>query len=633
VGGFRIVSPRHVPIFSFMKLCLARSLLRTFGLAWCGLALSAHAQVAPPTLRAQDQGWCYTRTGYVSGAFKLENQIAVLAGSRYAFVFGLKVNLDDKDPLHAEAMLRDGQVYAPVSFAGFLTLSSAPTVTPPPAYLRDRWIYDLPRPAYTPPASVRTIQVNGRPWVDLADVGQALGLHVFQDDSGLVSIGRKPDYDFTTHELTLHDSVVSLFDTPEKIADPKMALLYLPAPPPVTPAPKPTSIPRAAYNLGGFNFKLLGVTTPPPGVYPRLLFGPDDLAGFQQRVQQFKTMQMAVAEMQAMFRSSWWDPTTPDGKIFAKLVKGEPTDFTSEGHGAGIYSSNVNYPTNCLVSMALYCLLAADDEHGQQTANAICNYYKSIEPKLDEILASSANEFAFKPELAGYSTTQWKGMDELVSGLDLGLALDFGGHWMTPEQKDLMRRIISKATYGRRATPGNGLSHFVALAAIENLPGFDAEAYAADAELVQSFLDWGFDQRGQLTAEGTQAGNLQFQVLAMIVLARRGDNLWGHPHWRNFLNGVDIAATATDGGTYDSQTILEFHAFYPDNQTADRILSQRFPNFKPASLDLTIFSAQLANETAAHMRQLKLRLPGLSYPGFVSPVLYDTDWQPPALGE
>jgi hypothetical protein len=352
-------------------------------------------------------------------------------------------------------------------------------------------------------------------------------------------------------------------------------------------------------------------------------------------MQQFKTMQMSIAEMQALFRNSWWDPQTADGQLFVHLVKGDKTDLLNSRSEGDIYSTNVNYTTNCLVSMALYCLLTADDEHGRQAAAAIYHYYQAIEPRLDEILACSPNEFAFQPAFAGFSTYQWSGIDSLVSHLDLGLALDFAGHWMSPEQKDFMGQFIAKATYGRRANPGNGLSHLVALAAIEGLPGFDAEAYAADAETAQSFLDWGFDQRGQLTPEGAQVGNLQFQVLSMIILARRNDNLWGNPHWRNYLNGAlagPVAATQ-DGGTYDSQTILEFHAFYPDNKIADQILSQRFPKFKPSALDLTLFSAQLANETAAHLRQLKLRLPGLSYPGFVSPVLYDTDWQPPALGE
>ena len=157
--------------------------------------------------------------------------------------------------------------------------------------------------------------------------------------------------------------------------------------------------------------------------------------------------------------------------MFQRLANGTMTDYTGEGQGAGIFSSGVNYPTNCLVSMALYCLLVGDDAHGQMAANAIYNYYKALEPRIDDILAASPNEFAFTPALAKYSATQWKGMGDLAAQLDLGLALDFAGHWMTADQIDLMRRVIVKATYGRRTTAGNGLSHLLALAAIEGLPG------------------------------------------------------------------------------------------------------------------------------------------------------------------
>ena len=34
----------------------------------------------------------------------------------------------------------------------------------------------------------------------------------------------------------------------------------------------------------------------------------------------------------------------------------------------------------------------------------------------------------------------------LVAQMNLGLSLDFGGKWMTPEQIDTMRRVIVKAT-------------------------------------------------------------------------------------------------------------------------------------------------------------------------------------------
>ena len=588
---------------------------------------------APPALLPQNFGWAYTRTGIAAGVYKLSGGFAVFPGSRYGFVLGYRVPLDDQDPLHTEPVVREDEVYVPASFAAYLSLKSV-EVDPPPAYLRDRWVYTIPRPAYTPPATVRTIEVNGRTFVDFADAGTAAGLNYFHDPTGLSWVGRKPDYDFTSHELNLRDDTITAFDMPEKLASPEVAQKYLSPLPSFAPTPKPPTIPRAAYNFDGFYAKMLGSKVPAPGVYPRLLFSPADLPALQERVKNNRIMEMSVAEAEALFTSTWWDPQTPYGQLFLQLANGTPANYT--GVGAGIFSDKVNYPTNCLVSMALYCLLTDDDTHGKLVANAICNYYKTLEPRLDDILASSENEIDFLPELAAYPARQWKGIGDIVAQLDLGLALDFAGHWMTSEQIDFMRRIIVKATYGRRTTAGNGLSHLLALAAIEGLPGFDAEGYAADAELTQSFLDYGLDQKGQLTEEGAQAGNLQFQILAMVVLARREDNLWGHPHWRNFLNGAPASAYAgatgsgpdpNDGGPYDTQTIIELRAFYPENLYADLILSRRHPGFDPAKLDLALYDAQLANETAAHLRLLKLRLPGPSYPGYAPSMLYDNDWK------
>jgi hypothetical protein len=610
--------------------------------AWAALLLGLAAPLraqpvggAPPTLLPQNSGWDYSRTGFAAGVYKISDQFAVFPGSRYGFVLGCRVPLDDQDPLHTEPVVRDGEVYVPASFAAYLTLKTFQP-DPPPAYLRTRWVYNLPRPAYTPPAGVRTIEVAGRTFVDFADAAAAAGLHYFHDPSGLACVGHKPDFDYTSHELNLLDDTISLFDMPEKFASPKIAQKYLLPLPAFAPTPKPPVIPRTAYNFDGFEVKLLGGKVPAPGVYPRLLFSPEDIPAIQDRVKNSRIMQMSLAETEELLKNTWWDPKTADGQMFQRLASGNLTDYTSEGAGAGIFSGNVNYPTNCLVSMALYCLLSDDDEHGKMAADAIYNYYKTLEPRIDDILAASPNEINFTPALAKYSATQWKGIGDVAAQLDLGLALDFAGHWMTAEQISLMQRVIAKATYGRRATAGNGLSHLLALAAIEGEPGFDAEGYAADAELAQSFLDWGLDQKGQLTDEGMKAGNLQFQILAMVVLARRNDNLWGHPHWRNFLNGAPASAYAgatgagadpNDGGPYDTQTILELRAFYPGNTFADLILSRRDPGFDPAKLDLALYDAQLANETAAHLYQLKLRLPGPSYPGYAPSVLYDNDWK------
>ncbi|HVY71530.1 MAG TPA: hypothetical protein VHH73_16475, partial [Verrucomicrobiae bacterium] len=230
--------------------------LLTFLLA-AGAAHGQPIQGEPPSLFPQNSGYAYTRTGVASGVYKINDQVAVFPGSRYGFVKGYRVALDDADPLHAEAVTQDGQVYVPASFAGYLTLKDAKPDAAPPA-LRDRWVYHIAHPAYTPPPSVRTIQVNGKTYVNFADAGKALGLHVYEDKNGLACAGEKEDFGYTTHESSLLESTVSAFDTPEKFADPKLALKYLPQLETRAPAPKAPAIPKTAYNLGGFSFKMLG---------------------------------------------------------------------------------------------------------------------------------------------------------------------------------------------------------------------------------------------------------------------------------------------------------------------------------------------------------------------------------------
>ena len=84
------------------------------------------------------------------------------------------------------------------------------------------------------------------------------------------------------------------------------------------------------------------------------------------------------------------------------------------------------------------------------------------------------------------AATHWRNIHGLMANMNLGLSLDFAGKWMTPKDKDAMRRIIAKATYGRRSYAQDApvrfrdvnwmawdLPHFLAVASIEGLPGFD----------------------------------------------------------------------------------------------------------------------------------------------------------------
>ncbi len=638
---------------------------------------------APP----QDQGLPYTRSARSTALAKINGEIAVFAGSRYAYVQGYKVRLDEANLRGGEAELHDGKILVPASFAGVLDLDK---ISPPaaPDYLADKWVYTLGLP-----------HKEGA-MVDLAALAKAKGLKVYQDVRGLLLIG-KDDIFFAANESVLEDSVVTLFDTPEKFADPDLATKYIPTLArqgkmtdhvKVTPEQwailnGPTTVwptaPKSSYDLTGFNAKLLGSKVPPPGVYPRLLFSPDDVPMLAERMKSSKLGQMSLIEMEYLLKKSWWDPTTSDGQIFEKLAKGDtsgleldspagtsPTAYahTFKGQKPGIHNSHIAYIPECLTAMALYCLLTNDDEHGRKAAAAIATYYKFREPLLDEINAISDSEFGSSltlkdgtviPMNGNGAVTHWRTVQGVIAHMNLGLSLDFSGKWMTPEEKDAMRRIIAKACYGRRSygqdAPvrfrdvnwvGWDLPHFIANEEIEGLEGFDPEVHESGVETVRSFCDWGIDDSGVVyESNGKTPASFQFITISMIASARRGENYFGHPHWRKLLTG-QIQMTSPSGmvtvnsGTqyvpYSRQPLSfqltdELKAFFPKEREADYLLGRAklFGGLKDEGMREWVidgFDADTFKKTVSTIP--RLRLPSMTYPGFVHGVLYDTDFVP-----
>jgi hypothetical protein len=646
-----------------------------------------NATLRPP---AQDQGLPYTRSARAAALAKIKDHIAVCSGSRYAYVKGFKVRLDESRLLGGEACLSEGRLLVPASFAGVLGLGE---IRPPaaPAYLADRWVSTLGLP-----------RVDGAP-VALAELAAKKGLKVLQLPSGLLLIGER-EISFSSAEATLLESVVTLFDTPEKFADPALATKYIPtlarqgawtdhvkATPeqlallkgPETPWP---TVPKAAYDFSGFNAALLGSKVPAPGVYPRILFSPEDLPLLAARINNSKTGQMALIEMEHLFRKSWWDPSTSDGKLFLQLAKGDvkslqwdapagspPGNFPQiKGHKPVIHNSHVAYIPECLTSMSLYCLLTGDDAHGRLAAAAIATYYRMREPQLDELNALSDSEFGSLhtradgtrvAENGSGAETHWRTVSGLVAHMNLGLALDFSGKWMSAADKDSMRRFIAKATYGKRAYGQDApvrfrdvnwvtwdLPHYLALLAIEGLEGFDAEADAANRETVRAFCDWGIDDSGVVyESNGKTPGGLQFQFLSMVALARRGENLFGHPHFRKFLRAQVLMTspsgrvTVNSGTQYQpfSQQFLGFQftdehkAFFPAEREADYLLgrARQLLPLDEAWREWIIDGFDPAEYRGLVAKVPRLRLPSPTYPGFVHGVIYDTDFAPTTRAE
>ena len=648
------------------------------------------AQPAPLPPPPQDQGLPYTRSARSAALARLGDHIAVFAGSRYGYVQGFKTRLDPAQLRSGEAVLQDGRILVPAAFAAALDLAK---VSPPPAPdgLDARWVYDLGlQPAATDAAPV-----------DLAALARIKGLVVSQQPRGLLLIG-KTAVSFSPSESALLDSVITLFDTPEKFADPDIATRALPAPArqgkwtdhiKATPAqlaalsgPEtvwPTT-PKSAYDYTGFNAALLGSAIPAPGVYPRLLFTEKDLPALAARVKSTQLGQMSLIEQAHLFAKTWWDPATSDGQVFKKLSTGDlatlewdippgnalsSVSHTFKGQKPGIYNTHVAYVPECLTAMALHCLLTGDDARGRQVAAAVANYYKLREPLVDQWLQLSDSEFASSTTDATGATvnlngagasTHWRNIHGIVAHMNLALSLDFAGKWMNAAEKETLRRVIAKATYGRRSYAqdapvrfrdvnwmGWDLPHFLAVSAIEGLPGFDAEAYASGAESLRAFCDWGIDDSGVVfESNGKTPGSFQFIFLSMVTLARRGENLFGHPHWRKLLDG-QIQMTSPSGrvtvnsGTqytpysrqeFSLQLLNELKGFFPADRRPDYLVTKAI-NQPGAEKDEFYrawprpgFSADAYRAEVA--QRPRLRLPSLTYPGFVRAILYDGDLTP-----
>lgn len=633
----------------------------------------------------QDRGLPYTRSAYRAAMGKIGDHIAVFAGSRYANVYGKRVRLNDNIKAKAEAVMEDGEVFVPIEFAGIISLSKdqfkTDRVPEDLGSIEDRWVYTVERPEFKIPATVKTIVIKGQKYFSVAGFAETLGKKVYQNPRGLVIVGDSK-ISFDDSDPALLDTVISQFDTPEKLADPDIATKYIPllkaqgpwyehakatpeqrkllsAPEvewPLTPIEK--------YDFTGFDKSLLGSKVPAQGMYPRILFSPEDIPMLAERIKKNKFAQKAMIETEVLLEKSWWDPATSDGQVFEKLAKGDLENLqfnpgrdgvvrpcfasTFKGQKPGIYSSHINYNAQCLVTMALYCLITGNDERGKQVANAIYNFCKLGEPAIDAHLAMSDSEWGVDYDKANNAATHWRGMHGVVPHMDLPFLLDFGGKWMNEEQKDLMRRVIVKATYGRRTGAGDGpkrnwrdinhmtwhLTHGLAITAIEGLKGFDPEAYDSHAELTRDFCEWGIDKFGQIfESNGKNGGGLQFQILSMIALARRGDNLWGHPHWRKLLE-AQVYTTAPNGkttvssGTWGSsalsaQSVNEIKAFYPENHFADYLLTNAHPDLDWEKFNPDEYRKKLQGPKGT----FRLRLPGPSYPGFCSTFIYDTDWK------
>ena len=163
-------------------------------LAGTVMAISAAGAQAPDGARSADLG-AYSREATEAARARLDDTLVVVfAGGRHGFIQGRQVSLDP-EAWQTEAQVVKGKVMVPKRFA-----------------LSAFGIKRLPWFGFR-------IAERGK-MVAISDLAARLGKKVFTEERGLVIVSDTP---MTLGDSQLIDSIITLFDTPEKFADPQIA--------------------------------------------------------------------------------------------------------------------------------------------------------------------------------------------------------------------------------------------------------------------------------------------------------------------------------------------------------------------------------------------------------------------------
>ena len=363
-------------------------------------------------------------------------------------------------------------------------------------------------------------------------------------------------------------------------------------------------VPLSAYDLKGFDHGRLYSKVPPPGIHPRILFSPEDVPLIKKQLESTIRGRQLLAHTDLFLSKTLYDKTSDEGKVFAKLSSGDLAGFEwllDEKTGffhhyfkgyklQGKLTPHAGYLPRLLEAAAFRALLDNDEARGKELAAAMANYWKLREPLIDKINASKDSP----PD-------HWRAFHQLVSASNLGFGYDLAAKWMTPEQKTIMRRIITKSASGKLAYGENGpgrwrdtnwtawdLTHFLTALAIEDEEGYDPEIRKVASQTLRDYLTWGIDPQGVIfEPNGKNGAGLLYALTSGVALARRGENYFGHPHLRKLTTAqvqdvVPQGGINVNNGTWGCAPfwghLASFlKALYPEDQSADWLLRQARP--------------------------------------------------------
>lgn len=283
---------------------------------------------------------------------------------------------------------------------------------------------------------------------------------------------------------------------------------------------------------------------PEPGVFPRVLLTPQDVATIQQKIALGPKAPLAFQ------------------KLWAR-IKDKQTPFVA--------------------------LVTNNEKLGRRLAQELVSKVRALGPKLDKLDTLPDRENLWAVERSIMASGDPSPPTEIWDLIDY----DYLHKWMTPEERGEVEQVIARITHGRitnfMAYPdhfminnhqGFGMEFFRLLLLIEGKPGFDKKVYEVGAHKAQAMLDW------YLSPDGMSYESIKgwMNVSAFMALARRDPNFLKNSRWRSKMNFFQHAARWENGRWVNREemrasafpVIWMMRYFHPENRAYDWLYSTTF---------------------------------------------------------
>lgn len=337
--------------------------------------------------------------------------------------------------------------------------------------------------------------------------------------------------------------------------------------------PRPASPPPLPVTFDDSGFAKERVFhVPPPGVHPRILFGPQDLPGIRERLSTTQSGRQMLGFARKQLANGIDQPGTWEYLLYQDLLKGDIVAFgklykADEQHivsGNSAISGAMKPATKwhhrdpfgvALEIKAFVCLLDNNAEEGARLGKALAAYATYFRPRIEAVAAGP------------YGDNWWRSMRTAVDGWpNLPYAYDLAFKFMTPEQQKTTRDVLSLLTKGRYSLGMELPSHwrnwnFIGLSlyeaifslAIEGEEGYDPRVYRRSVEVLRDYLAYSINPSGMAhESVGYHSAGMSHASFVMIAMANRGDNFFTQSHYRAQLDGWYLQTLEPYGGEWVS---------------------------------------------------------------------------------